>query len=79
MTTFSITDRKADGRTCYGISVKAESGRLYTYPDVSSVCEEARRLVNRLKQSDLAECHFNDVVRDYLFELLYERLERNGL
>lgn len=79
MAVLCMTDRSVDGCTRYGITVKAESGRLYTYPDVSSVCEEARRLLNRIQQSDLAECHYNDVVRDYLFELLFERLERNGL
>ena len=76
---FCITERIVDDVAGFGIAIKDNGGTTAVYPDVSRSREEAERLRRRMERSDLSPVHYDDVVRDYLFELLYEQMERNGI
>lgn len=63
----------------FGVQLESAMGQCYAYPEISDRRSDAERLMHRLKQSDISPVHFDDVVRDYILELAFERLQRNGL
>ena len=79
MVHFCLIERVDDDSPLFGIAVKENGKTVVSYPEVSRSKEEAERLLRRMERSDLSPIHYNDVVRDYLFELMYERMEKNGL
>ena len=70
---------KQDDCTVYGVSVSNTQGMLLTYPDISASRGETERLLRRLRDGDVSLLHYDDIVRDYILALAYERLQRNGL
>ena len=79
MVHFCLIERFDDDSPLFGIAVKENGKTVVSYPDVSRSKEEAERLRRQMERSDLSPVHYDDVVRDYLVELMYERMERNGL
>ena len=70
---------KQEDCTVYGVSVSNAQGMLLTYPDISASRSETERLLHRLRDGDVSPLHYDDVVRDYILALAYERIQRNGL
>ena len=66
------------GTTRYGIRIDGPDGQPIVYPDISEREEDARRLLQRLS-GDVSPVHFDDVIEDYILELAYERIRRNGI
>ena len=79
MTTATLLQTELADGTVYGIRIKTDRGQTFTSPDISEHCSDAERLLRRLDQGDVSPVHYDDVVRDYIMELAYERLDRNGL
>ena len=73
-----LTTEHPDGFT-YGVTIKSEKGQICTYPEIADRRSDAERLLRRLEQGDVSPVHYDDVVYDFILELAYERLERNGL
>ena len=73
-----LTTEHADG-FIYGVTIKSDKGQTYTYPEIADRRSDAERLLRRLEQGDISPVHYDDVVYDFILELAYERLERNGL
>ena len=70
---------KQEDCTVYGVRVSDAQGTILSYPDISASRGETERLLRRLSVGDVSPLHYDDVVRDYIIELAYERLQRNGL
>ena len=64
--------------TEYGIRIEIDGRIFREYPAVTTAREEAERLLHRLSEADLSALHYDDVVRDYILELAYEKIARNG-
>lgn len=79
MSKAELIHSEKDGMLTFGIRIICRDGTDHCYPDVTNYRSEALRLQSRLQTDDISALHCNDIVRDYLFELLFERLERNGL
>ena len=79
MIEWELTQSYSDGKTVYGVRTTKAENLPVAYPEISSDRHEAEMLLQRMGQSDLSPLHFDDVVRDYLLELAYKRMARNGL
>ena len=79
MTGIELLENKRDGHVVFGLLIRGADGREYEYPDISSDRGETERLQRRLASADIAPMHYDDIVRDYIMELAFERMERNGL
>ncbi|MBQ6065687.1 MAG: hypothetical protein IJK89_02610 [Clostridia bacterium] len=77
-TTTLVQTEQADGIT-FGIRIATDQGQIFTYPEIAERRADTERLVRRLKLSDVSPLHYDDVVRDYILALAFERLRRNGL
>ena len=63
----------------YGLRILFEDGSVREYRSLSPIASEAERLRDRLSDSDVSPVHYDDVVRDYILETAYERIDRNRL
>ena len=79
MGTTTLLKTKREDYDAFGVNVRTTDGREYAYPDVSASRRDAERLLLRFLSDDISPIHYNDIARDYIIELAYERLERNGL
>lgn len=76
---YELTQSHQDGLTVYGVRICEPGGKFRDYPEISENKNEAVRLLRRMEQGDLSPLHYDDVVRDYLLELAFTRMERNGI
>lgn len=76
---FDLIRREKDGRFAFGVRILSGGSVFREYPCISSDEEEAVRLRRRLACGDLSPVHFDDVVRDFILEQAYEKIEKNHL
>ena len=79
MKTEAFLKTEPTGGSTFGIRIETDQGETRAYPDISERRSDAERLMRRLEQGDVSPVHCDDVVRDFILELAYERLSRNGL
>ena len=79
MVSAELLQNRRDGAVTYGVSIISARGTTRTYPDISASRPEAERLLRRLRTDDVSPLHYDDIVRDYIIELAFERIQRNGL
>lgn len=63
----------------YGLKIETDSGEDHRYDYISSIYSDAIALCERLSDTDVAPIHFNDIVRDHITQIYYEKLEINQL
>ncbi len=76
---FILIQPEAEDNAQYGIRINKEGKPYRTYPEIADNRTDAERLLKRIADGRLSALHFDDVVTDYLLELAYLRIERNGL
>ena len=76
---FTLTKTAFPEKTEYGILISEDGETVRAYPAVSARQDEAERLRQRLSRGDISPLHFDDVVRDFLLELAYDRIADNRL
>ena len=79
MSAFTLTKLPCEGNTEYGIRIESADYGIREYPCVSTDKSETEKLIHRLDTGDVSPLHFDDIVRDYILELAYERMKRNHL
>lgn len=63
----------------YGLKIETNLGETLYYNYISSVYSDAKALCDRLSHTDVSPIHFNDIVRDYITQIYYEKLAINHL
>ena len=79
MISFVLEPSESGEQTTYGIRILKGNETLRFYPSVSEYREDAVRLINRLERNDVSALHYDDVVSDYILELAYNRILKNGI
>lgn len=77
---YTLIRSDAGGRAdVYGIKIETSAGRSVYFPYISENRRDAELLINKMKRSNVASEHIGDIVRDYITELYFEKLQINGL
>ncbi len=78
-TDVSVIRTDCFGVVYYGLRVTDNAGSTAEFPYISTVYQAAQRLCMRIAPADISMLHIGDIVADYLKELFFEALQRNGL
>lgn len=78
MSALVITENVINSVNTYGIKISFGE-KTFIFPSISEYKNDVIVLMGRLQDTDIAAVHINDIVRDYIMELAYNRLKQNNI
>lgn len=79
MPKYSLIHSSLNGKSFFGIRIETNHDTVYEYRYISAFYEEADELIRKMSKDYISPVHFDDIVTDYLAQLYYDILLRNGL
>ena len=64
-----LKDEDGDEYTAYGITVMSGENAILSISDISTNCEDIRRLAEACTGNELDPIHINDIIEDFFAEL----------
>ncbi|MBQ6419976.1 MAG: hypothetical protein IJK02_02770 [Clostridia bacterium] len=69
--TFSVTEyRRSEDRPYYGLKIERPDNETWIFCAVSTYREDVERLCRRMQGADISSCHYEDIVYDYMVEMM---------